>query len=226
VRRRWSFFFANWLNLGPGPVFFSRRPGSAGLQVRTVESDEALIRRIRGGDIAAFDVLYDKHETRLFAYLRAMLGVRADAEEVLHDAFLAVLKDQSAVFDREGSFRAWLYRVARNHALNRRRATGRRDRTLAEAFPSSWQGQGQGQGHVSAPPRADDALEAAELENALSAAVGKLPAALGELWHLRTSGLSYEQMASVVDAPLGTIKSRMHQMVSVLREELKPWIAP
>jgi RNA polymerase sigma-70 factor (ECF subfamily) len=182
-----------------------------------VESDEALIRRIREGEIASFDVLYDKHETRLFAYLRATLGDRADAEEVLHDAFLAVLKDQSAVFDREGSFRAWLYRVARNHALNRRRATGRRDRTLAAAPASAW---------PEAAPRADDALEAAELEDALTAAVGRLPASLGELWHLRTSGLSYEQMASVVDAPLGTIKSRMHHMVSVLREELKPWIAP
>ena len=53
-----------------------------------------------------------------------------------------------------------------------------------------------------------------------------LPPALGELYHLRVSGLSYEQIAGVVDVPVGTVKSRMHQMVHALREELKPWIAP
>ena len=74
--------------------------------------------------------------------------------------------------------------------------------------------------------RGDVALEARQLDDALAAALGRLPAPLGELWHLRTSGLSYEQIASIVDVPLGTVKSRMHQMVSVLREELKPWIAP
>ena len=74
--------------------------------------------------------------------------------------------------------------------------------------------------------RADAAIERRELEVALEDAVGRLPLPLGELYHLRSSGLSYEQIASVVEAPLGTVKSRMHQMVNVLREELKPWIAP
>ena len=184
-----------------------------------LESDELLLQRVRQGDLDAFDVLYERHEARLFAYLRAMLHDRADAEEVLHDAFLAALRDRSAAFDREGAFRAWLYRIARNHALNHRRSSGRRDRTLER-----YHGGEDDSARVSAPP--DHALEARQLEDALAEAVGRLPAALGELWHLRTSGLSYEQIASVVDAPLGTVKSRMHQMVSVLREELKPWIAP
>ena len=61
---------------------------------------------------------------------------------------------------------------------------------------------------------------------ALSEAVRRLPPALGELYHLRTNGLSYEQIARVVEVPLGTVKSRMHQLVNLLREELEPWIAP
>jgi len=183
-------------------------------------TDEALVLRIRAGEIEAFDVLYERHEVRLFAYLRAILGDRGDAEEVLHDAFLSVLRDASATFERDGAFRGWLYRVARNLALNRRRASGRHERAastvaaLLEDPPPSIEARG------------DRALEARELERALESAVARLPITLGELWHLRTSGLSYEQIASVVDAPLGTVKSRMHQMVSVLREELKPWIAP
>ncbi len=101
-------------------------------------------------------------------------------------------------------------------ALNKRRSTSRHEKkivhsALVESEP---------------PPRADAELEKHQLEAALHTAVTKLPPNLGELWHLRTSGLSYEQIASVVDIPLGTVKSRVHQMVVVLREELKPWIAP
>ena len=179
-----------------------------------MESDEALLQRVRDGEIDAFDRLYERHEGRLFAYLRAVVGDRSDAEEVLHDAFLSALKDKNAVLDRDGAFRAWLYRVARNMALNKRRGTSRHEKKIALA-PTGED-----------PPRADVELEKHQLESALFAAVTKLPPNLGELWHLRTSGLSYEQIASVVDVPLGTVKSRVHQMVVVLREELKPWIAP
>jgi RNA polymerase sigma-70 factor (ECF subfamily) len=184
-----------------------------------VDSDEVLLQRVRGGDITAFDLLYERHATRLFAYVRAVVGDRRDAEEVLHDAFLSALRDPTATFDREGSFRAWLYRVARNQALNRKRATGRRELAVGS-------GPGDAIGRPEADAAPDHALEARQLEAALAVALEKLPRTLGELWHLRASGLSYEQIASVIDAPIGTVKSRMHQMVSVLREELKPWIAP
>jgi len=179
-----------------------------------VDSDETLLRRVRGGDIAAFDGLYERYEVRFFAYLRAVVGDRRDAEELLHDAFLAALKTAPERFD-DGGFRAWLYRVGRNLALNRRRAAVRRDRTLSSVPSGDVDVEG-----------ADAAMEQRQLQAALDEAVGRLPPPLGELYHLRSSGLSYEQIASVVEAPLGTVKSRMHQMVHALREELKPWIAP
>jgi RNA polymerase sigma-70 factor (ECF subfamily) len=176
-------------------------------------SDEALFERVRGGDMPAFDVLYDRYEVRLFAYLRALVGDRRDAEEIFHDAFLAALKSPPTKLE-EGGFRAWLYRVARNLALNRIRAAGRRDRAhddMDDADP---------------PVQADAALENRELGAALAAAVTRLPPALGELYHLRTSGLSYDEIAGVIEVPIGTVKSRMHQMVHALREELSPWTAP
>jgi RNA polymerase sigma-70 factor (ECF subfamily) len=187
-----------------------------------VDSDETLFQRVRSGDLAAFDALYERHEVRLFAYLRAVAGDRHDAEELLHDAFLAALKTRTGEFE-EGGFRGWLYRIARNLAFNRRRATQRRDRMLAAVPDVDRDGE---DARPSVTARADAAIERRQLEIALDDAVGRLPLALGELYHLRSSGLSYEQIASVVEAPLGTVKSRMHQMVNVLREELKPWIAP
>jgi RNA polymerase sigma-70 factor (ECF subfamily) len=187
-----------------------------------VDSDETLFMRVRGGDLAAFDALYERHEVRLFAYLRAVAGDRHDAEELVHDAFLAALKGPHGEL-ADGGFRGWLYRIARNLAFNRRRAAQRHDRMLASVPDPDCAASDT---HASVTARADAALERRELEVALERAVLRLPPPLGELYHLRTSGLSYEQIASVIEAPLGTVKSRMHQMVNVLREELKPWIAP
>lgn len=194
-----------------------------------MESDETIFQRVRAGDIAAFDTLYERYEVRLFAYLRAVSGNRQDAEELLHDAFLAALKtaagtwpDGDATYE-DGAFRGWLYRVARNLAFNKRRAAQRHERMLASVPDIDADAE---DGRPSVSVRADAAIERRELEVALEDAVGRLPIALGELYHLRSSGLSYEQIATVTEAPLGTVKSRMHQMVHVLREELKPWIAP
>jgi len=181
-----------------------------------MEPDEVLFARMRGGDMAAFDRLYERYEVRLFAYLRAMLGNRSDAEEIFHDAFMATLKGAPPDL-ADGGFKAWLYRIARNAALNHRRATERREKNVAAAARGADANPEEDAGH---------ALEARELDAALENALRRLPPALGELYHLRVSGLSYEQIAGVVDVPVGTVKSRMHQMVHALREELKPWIAP
>lgn len=177
-------------------------------------TDEALLDRLRRGDIDAFDVLYARYELRLFAYLRALLRDRHDAEEIFHDAFLAAVTRAPPDLD-EGAFRPFLYRVARNAALNRLRGAARRQ-AAHDALATD----------DARAPAADETLATAELQGALDRAVARLPTALGELYHLRSTGLSYEQIAGVVEAPVGTIKSRMHQLVHALREELKPWIAP
>lgn len=177
-------------------------------------TDESLLDRLRQGDIAAFDVLYERYELRLFGYLRALLHDRHDAEEIFHDAFLAAATRAPPGLE-EGAFRPFLYRVARNAALNRLRGTARRN-AAHDALAAD----------DAFAPAADESIEVAELHGALDRAVERLPSPLGELYHLRSTGLSYEQIAGVVDAPVGTIKSRMHQLVHALREELKPWIAP
>lgn len=179
-----------------------------------MDSDEALYARVKRGDMLAFDALYARHASRLFGFLRAQLPSRADAEDVLHEAILATLESAEVVFDR-GSFRTWLYRIARNLVLNRARSRGRGELAMVRLGASTVPG-----------PRADDDVAQVELLRALDSAVARLPGPLSDLYHLRTSGLSYEEMAMVLSIPLGTLKSRMNQMVNVLREELKPWTAP
>ncbi len=176
-------------------------------------SDEALYERLMGGEMAAFDQLYERYERPLFGFVLKHVRDRAEAEDLLHEAFMGVLKGRR---EKDGSFRAWLFQVARNLCLNRARTAGRASRALEVVARDA---------EAVAEPAASGALERHRAVVALLDAVGLLPAQLAELYHLRVAGLSYEEMAGVVQAPVGTVKSRMHELVVRLREEMKPWTA-
>jgi RNA polymerase sigma-70 factor (ECF subfamily) len=113
------------------------------------------------------------------------------------------------------SFKAWVFQVARNLCLNRirsRRRALRAIETEARTTPD-------------APVHAEGLLAAREAPEALRRAVARLPAPMARLYELRASGLSYEEIAHVLEVPVGTVKSRMHEMVSRLRKEVVPWTA-
>jgi len=179
-----------------------------------MESDESLYARVKQGDLLAFDELYTRYSSRLFGFVRAQLPASSDAEDVFHETMMATLESDEVTFEG-ASFRTWLFRIARNRVLNRLRSSARGDaaklRLSADGEP--------------APPSAEDRVARAQMVDALERAVKRLPSTLSDVYHLRSSGLSYEEMAAVLEIPLGTIKSRMNQMVKVLREELEPWIA-
>jgi RNA polymerase sigma-70 factor (ECF subfamily) len=172
-------------------------------------SDEALYRLLLAGDLRAFDQLYARHERPLFGFIRRAVPDAAEAEDVLHDTFLALLRDRAGA-GAARSLRAWLYQVARNLCLNRHRAQRRSTRALETDARTAEPPAG--------PP--EDALMEREDRLALTGAVARLPAELAELYRLRARGDSYEEMARSLSLPLGTVKSRMHQMVKRLREEL------
>jgi RNA polymerase sigma-70 factor (ECF subfamily) len=177
-----------------------------------MDSDEHLYERLRQGELRAFDTLYARYERRLFGFILSYLKDRQEAEDVFHEAFLGVLRSRGLRFS-QGGFRAWLYQIARNDALNRLRKRSRWQKA-AEAAPAP-------------PPEASDEtkLDERKVEAALGDAVARLPEPLSELYHLRASGLSYEEMARVLELPLGTVKSRMHEMMTQLKKEMRPWTA-
>src|SRR5208282_5018689 len=124
-----------------------------------MESDEALYARVKRGDMRAFDELYARHATRLFGFLRGQLATPADAEDVMHEAILATLESDEVTFDR-GSFRTWLYRIARNRILNRARSMGRGKGALVKMSVEPER-----------PPGADERIAREELLVALEGAV-------------------------------------------------------
>jgi RNA polymerase sigma-70 factor (ECF subfamily) len=175
-----------------------------------VASDEALYERLIEGDLGAFDELYRRYERPLFGFILRMLPDRQEAEEVFHESFLALLRE------REGrhtirSFRAWLYGTTRNQCLNRLRGRRRSARAMA-AVASAPAAPAEGP---------EGALLRREAAEALRRAVSRLPTSLAELYALRARGLSYEELAEVLGVPQGTVKSRVHTMVSRLREEMR-----
>ena len=171
-------------------------------------SDEALYTRMLAGDLAAFDQLYARYERPLYGFVVAQLSDQHEAEDIFHEAFLAVLRAGGRGIELR-SFKAWLFQVARHLCLNRVRSRKRAERALAR--------------DVSAPAAPADVYSAA-LEDqrlaALPAAVSRLPAPLGEVYHLRASGLSYDEVAEILEIPVGTVKSRMHETIARLRKDM------
>jgi RNA polymerase sigma-70 factor, ECF subfamily len=177
-------------------------------------SDERLFERMRRGEMAAFDALYVRWERRLYGFIRAYLDDAAEAEDVFHETFMTVLR-APADFSR-GTFKSWVHQVARNAALNRLRSR-RRGEAARERHA--------GAQPLETSPSAPEVLEAGEAHRALAEAVSKLPKSLAEIYRLRASGLSYEEMAEVLAVPIGTVKSRMHQMVTELKKAMRVWTA-
>ncbi|HEY1957350.1 MAG TPA: sigma-70 family RNA polymerase sigma factor [Polyangiaceae bacterium] len=169
------------------------------------ETDEALYARWIAGDMRAFDRLYARFERPLFGFARAFVRDTAEAEDVLHETFMAALRERPRELR---SFRAWIFGVARHICLNRAR-TQKRAENASRAID----------GPRFAPP-ADEAIDAHRRAAALERAIDRLPTSLAELYRLRATGLSYDELAELLQIPIGTVKSRMHEMVMRLKEEV------
>lgn len=173
-----------------------------------METDETLYERARAGDLTAFDGLYARYERKVFGFLLRQLQDRSRAEEVLHDVFVQVLKASGVRFT-DARFSAWLFRVARNLAANHLRTSSRASAALARVSRDA----------PDASTPLDSLLEE-ERAFALSRAVARLPRPLADVFHLRSSGLSYLEIAEALDLPLGTVKSRLNSLTHQLSEEL------
>ena len=175
-------------------------------------SDAELLTIIAAGDVGAVGELYDRYGSTLFPIAVRIVRERSEAEDVLHDAFVAVSERAGQYAAERGSVIAWLVTLVRNLSLDRMRRRERRGAlardVIAHEPPAS----------ARDPERlASDASERAKIRRALA----KLPAAQRHTLEVAFfEGLSYPEIAERENVPLGTIKSRAARALAALRGAL------
>jgi RNA polymerase sigma-70 factor (ECF subfamily) len=170
--------------------------------------DEALVERVAEGSSAAFETLFERYRDRVFQFVLWQLDAGRDAaEDLTQEIFFQVYRSAST-FRHRSSFRTWLYSLARNvcrhHERKHRRESG-------EAVPDL---AGDGSDAL-------DRLTAAEDRARVRQAVAALPREQRSALLLRDwEELSYQEIAVVLDIPLGTVRSRLHNARSALAQAL------
>ncbi len=191
-----------------------------GLRV-LADPDGELVARWQKGDASAFEALVRRHERRIFRMLLHMLGSREEAEDVTQEAFLS-LHRHGHRFRREARFSTFLYRVAANAALNRRRTLGRSRSRVKELRTR----QAAGDDLPSAPRDPEDAAVGSEARSRVQEALQALTTDLRVAVVLYDiEGQSYQDIARTLRIPEGTVKSRIHRARSALRDRLRPFVA-
>ncbi|HJO21957.1 MAG: sigma-70 family RNA polymerase sigma factor [Myxococcota bacterium] len=193
-----------------------------GLPLRTIDDpDAALVERWQSGDEAAFETLVRRHERRVFGLLMRMLGNRDDALDVSQETFLS-LHRHGHRFRREARFSTFVYRVAANAALNRRRSLGRK-RSREQALARR---QEAGFDRPQSPRDPEAAAVGVEAQARVQRALLELPDDLRlTLVLYDLEGQSYGDIARSLGIPEGTVKSRIHRARNALREELRSFVA-
>jgi RNA polymerase sigma-70 factor (ECF subfamily) len=169
----------------------------------TTDRDEDLVRRFLSGDRAAFSVLVERHERRVYNLALRMTGREEDARDAAQDAFLTALRKLSS-FRGEAAFTTWLHRVTVNacYDLLRKRQRqplldrGGGDDDLPRPEPPP------------APDHADDIVLSIDVQRALLQVPEDFRAAM--ILH-DVQDLPQEEVAAILGIPVGTVKSRLHR---------------
>ena len=182
--------------------------------------DQALVERVQNGDSRAFDLLVQKYQTRIAKLIARFVRNPADVQDVAQEAFIKAYRALPN-FRGESAFYTWLYRIAINTAKNHLVAAGRKSPSYAvdvqevEKYDASeWLKE------YATPERE---LLADEIEATVKSALEVLPPDLREAITLREiEGLSYEDIAEVMNCPIGTVRSRIFRAREAIDEKLQP----
>ena len=183
-------------------------------------SDEALARRTVAGDLAAFGTLVERHREVVHRVAARIVGAK-DADDVAQESFLRAFH-RLGQFRGEATFRSWLLRITHNTALNalaRRRGETHEDEAEAAADVPA-------RGRTPA-----EELEVSERRERLLRKLEQLQPAHRAVLVLRElEGLSYEEIAEITNAPLGSVKGRLHrarrELIELLRHNAYDWELP
>jgi RNA polymerase sigma-70 factor (ECF subfamily) len=184
------------------------------------DTDEQLVERVFKGEMQAFDLLVLRYQQRLLGLIGRFVRDPHEAEDLVQETFIKAYRALGN-FRGESAFYTWLYRIAINTANNFLVSKGRRppDTDIDVDDPE--------QIEVHALMADGDSPEANQLRDELKAAIdqsiAELPEDLRTAFTLREfSGLSYEEIAEIMDCPVGTVRSRIFRARDAIDSRIKP----
>jgi RNA polymerase sigma-70 factor (ECF subfamily) len=174
------------------------------------DKDFRLMRAVQNGDMVAFNELVDRYKDRLLNVIGRMLSSREEAEDVVQETFVRVYQHRQS-FNFKHCLSTWIYTIGLNLARNELR----KRKKFRHYDITEMQGN-----------EAEFAVEMklpTRLPEVLNSAINGLPEKYRTAFLLRdVQELPYEEVAKVLNVPLGTVKSRVNRARMMLREKLKP----
>ena len=183
-------------------------------------SDVELVARARQGDPAAFGELVERHRSSVYRAALAALRSHADAEDAAQEAFLLAWR-RLHTFRGQASFKTWLLTIAWHQAINRRRSLSRVWRVVAQPR-SEEEADAAMATAAGAGPTPEQAVAGTQLRRGIREAIRALSPKLRDALLLAQAGdYTYDEIAAMLNAPLGTIKWRVSEARRVVRKHLQ-----
>jgi RNA polymerase sigma-70 factor (ECF subfamily) len=199
------------------------KPSHGVKEARESQEDDALVEKARAGDAAAFEALFEKYKQRVYAVALGVVKRPEDAADIVQDAFIKVHR-HLATFQGTSSFYTWLYRIVMNlgidHVRKHRKVVEWGDDVPIE----------QAAGDRTLVPKVADSnprstVERRELSEKIRQALDTLPEYHRAVILLReVEGMSYEEIAEVLEVPKGTIMSRLFHARRKMQDQLQPYL--
>lgn len=182
--------------------------------------DAELVKRVQAGDTAAFDILVQKYQHKVVNLVGRFVSDQAECYDITQDAFIKAYR-AIGNFRGDSQFYTWLYRIAANTAKNYLASRARKSPTYSVDVEDAEHFEGESGLKEYATP--ENLLLTDEIKRTVFRAIEALPDDLKSAITLREiEGLSYEEIAEVMDCPIGTVRSRIFRARDVIDKELRP----
>lgn len=185
------------------------------------EVDQLLVQRVQQGDKRAFDLLVSKYQRKLGRLLSRFIRDPGEVEDVTQEAFIKAYRALPN-FRGDSAFYTWLYRIGINTAKNYLVSMGRRAPTSTEmdAEEAETMDSGEQLRDLNTP---ENQLMSRQVGETVNQTLQQLPEELRMALTLREiEGLSYEEIATVMECPVGTVRSRIFRAREAVAEKLRP----
>lgn len=186
------------------------------------EVDQQIVERVQRGDKQAFDLLVIKYQRKLARLISQFIRDSGEVEDVTQEAFIKAYRALPS-FRGDSAFYTWLYRIGINTAKNFLVSQGRRAPTNTQSFDSEDAENFDEGGNLRELNTPESELMGKQIAQTVNLTLDKLPEELRTAIILREiEGLSYEEIANVMNCPIGTVRSRIFRAREAISEELRP----